>query len=467
MNPQKRHHLFTPIYGILTATWFLFTASAGAAPLTLSQAVTTALANNPDLQSAEEAVSLARSQVDRAKAGWWPTLGLYAEALRADAPSTYLFKTIDQRLFDPGTDFNNPGIVENIEGGLEMQVPLYNGGRTRLAVASSHSGLTAAEARQTSARRRLISEVINSWYDILSSRQFIQIAEESVKTVTAQLEAMTVRYEGGSALKSDLLSLKVRLAEAEERLLASQNRLALSRAALFTLLGREPDTPDGLSLDDPFSEWTPPPYTEGLARALERRNEIKSAKAMESLAETGVKTARSGHHPVINLAGRVYADDDGLDHSMDRANWSVAVRMDLPLFSGFSVDADTRSARARQRSAEALTQNTLLQVRLDVKNAYLRYEEAAKRLQVAQNAVAMGEESLSLVKKQYEGGSATITRYLEAELDRNSARIREAAAYYDMEKSLVAIARATGTSESGPCALFAIPTAHPSINREE
>ncbi len=54
------------------------------------------------------------------------------------------------------------------------------------------------------------------------------------------------------------------------------------------------------------------------------------------------------------------------------------------------------------------------------------------------------EESLSLVKKQYEGGSATITRYLEAELDRNRARTRSAAAYYDRDKAIADIARAVG-----------------------
>lgn len=464
MNQGKTDRL--PVYGLLTAALLLFTTSLGAAPLTLTRAVETAIANNPDLQSAADAVSLARSRIDKARAAYFPTLGLYAEALRADAPSAYLFKTIDQRLFSPDTDFNDPGILTNIEGGLEMRVPVYNGGRNRLAVTAAHSGLTATRAKRASARRHLTAEVINVWYDILSSRQFILIAEESVKTVTAQLEAMTVRFQGGSALKSDLLSLKVRLAEAEEELLASRNRLALSRAALFALLGQEPDTPDTLSPAPPFSPWSPPSYADGLARALTQRCEITGARALVDQAGAGVATAQSGHRPIVNLAGRLYADDDGLSHSADRANWSLALRMDLPLFSGFSVDADTRSAHARARQAETLQKKTRLQIRLDVKNAYLRYDEAEKRLQVAQKAVAMGEETLSLVKKQYDGGSATITRYLEAELARNSARIREAAAYFDRKKALAAIARATATSTGGPGALFAIQPPEPNHPEE-
>jgi outer membrane protein TolC len=48
------------------------------------------------------------------------------------------------------------------------------------------------------------------------------------------------------------------------------------------------------------------------------------------------------------------------------------------------------------------------------------------------------------VKIQYEGGSANVTRYLEAELDRNRASLRQATALYDREKALAEAARATG-----------------------
>ncbi|VVS92118.1 TolC family protein [Desulfoluna spongiiphila] len=458
---NQGHRIRPTLFGILTTALLLVSAPAVAVSLTLPGAVATALVNNPDLQSADETVSLARSRIEKARAAFWPTLGLYAEAMRADAPSAYLFKTIDQRLYEPGTDFNDPGILTNIEGGLEVQMPLYNGGRNHLAMASARSGLDATLARQASTRQQLTAEVIDTWYDILSSRQFILIAQESVKTVTAQLEVMTVRYKGGSALKSDLLSLRVRLAEAEEHLLASRNRLELTRAALFILLGQEPDAPDDLSQEPPFGNWEPPPYARGLKQALERRCEIQGALALEDQAQAGTTAAQSGHRPVVNLAGRLYANDDGFDHSADRANWSIALRMDLPLFSGFSVEADTRSARARERQARTIRQKAVLTVRLDVKNAYLRYEEAVKRLQVARKAVIMGEETLSLVRKQYEGGSATITRYLEAELARNRARIRQTAAYYDKKKALAAIARATATSEQGPGTLFSDPRPQP------
>ena len=70
--------------------------------------------------------------------------------------------------------------------------------------------------------------------------------------------------------------------------------------------------------------------------------------------------------------------------------------------------------------------------------------EAKARLSVAKASVAQAEESLNLVRIQYEGGSATITRYLDAELALNTVRVRETSAVYDLRKARADIGRALG-----------------------
>ena len=82
-------------------------------------------------------------------------------------------------------------------------------------------------------------------------------------------------------------------------------------------------------------------------------------------------------------------------------------------------------------------------------------------MDVARRSVLMAEENLELVKKQYEGGSVTITRYLESELDRNPARIRAASAFFDHEKAVADIARSIGLlSEPGLVVSIAKPSEH-------
>jgi outer membrane protein TolC len=63
---------------------------------------------------------------------------------------------------------------------------------------------------------------------------------------------------------------------------------------------------------------------------------------------------------------------------------------------------------------------------------------------VARANVARAEETLVLVRRQYEGGSATVTRYLEAETDRTDALVREVAARYGVKRAGAALGHVLG-----------------------
>ena len=64
---------------------------------------------------------------------------------------------------------------------------------------------------------------------------------------------------------------------------------------------------------------------------------------------------------------------------------------------------------------------------------------------MATSTVETAGETFGLVKQQYEGGSADITRYLEAELAYNRARMHETTAYFDREIARAHIARSIGS----------------------
>jgi outer membrane protein TolC len=154
--------------------------------------------------------------------------------------------------------------------------------------------------------------------------------------------------------------------------------------------------------------------------------------------------ARGGYLPTVDLDGRYYFDDENMAYDLDRENWVVAVMLNWDLFTGFKTRAAVDRAGADLQETFAEDRKVILAVSKEVKSAYLDLEAARARLHVAERSVAMSEESLSLVRKQYDGGSANITRYLEAELDRNRAKIRATAAFYDRETARAEVGRAIG-----------------------
>ena len=308
----------------------------------------------------------------------------------------------------------------------------------------AETGLDIHQLDRQSVENALIASVIGGYFNVLEGMDFTKIATESVTTVETQLKIMRVRYEAGGALKSDVLSLEVRLAQAREDMVRAKNNYRLSIAALASLLGLHPDTALSCKKGQEVPIELPPDYESGIVQALANRPELQKVRQQIIQSRMALDVARAEYFPRLDAQGRVYYDDPSLDFSNDRRNWTAGIILNWDLFTGFGTRARVGKEKAVLAEMIAADRKTTLSIQLDLKTAYLKLAESEARLTVTKASVAQAEESLRLVKKQYEGGSATITRYLDAELARNRAQIRTTAAFYDQEKARAAVGRALG-----------------------
>ncbi|MFA5701164.1 MAG: TolC family protein, partial [Desulfuromonas sp.] len=417
-------------------------------PLSLPQVLHLCIANNPNLQQMVERVAQAQAMKELAGSAFWPTVGFYTEYIQGNAPSDYLFKVIDQRKLPPNVDFNDPGWFENFESGLTARVNLFNGGRDYLGTRIAREDLHISELERQEVVNNLKAQAITAFYDVLSAQEFVDIAAASVETVAEQLRITQVQYDGGAALRADVLTLKVRLAQAEEVLVESKKRYALAKATLAHLMGFDPgeNSPE-LTLTpqaDGIVFRVPETYADGVIYAFEHRPELAKIRRMLVKSRMGVDVSKADYLPQIDVMGKYYVDDPHMKYDLERENWRAMVLFNWELFSGFSTQAQVRKADAVVRQMVAADREAALNVKLEVQNAYLELEAASARYDVAANSVASAEESYRLVSEYYQGGAVTITRYLAAELDRNRARIHLSAAFYAKIKANAEYARAIG-----------------------
>jgi len=308
----------------------------------------------------------------------------------------------------------------------------------------AETGLDIHELDRRSIENALVESVIHAYFQALAAFDYVEIAKQSVDTVEEQRRVVEVRYRGGGALRSDLLSLEVRLAQAREEMVRAHNNRDLTIAALAILLSFDPDAPLRLQGGETVIRNFPGDYASGLAQALANRPELKKVRHQVVQSYMALDAARTGYLPTVDAYARFYMDDPSADFETSRDNWVAGVVLNWDFFTGMSTRAGVSKARGVLDEMLALDRKTTQNVQLDLKSAYLRLAEAEARLDVTQASVAQAEESLSLVKKEYEGGSATITRYLEAELALNRARTLAKAAYYDKQRALASVGRGIG-----------------------
>lgn len=420
------------------------TSRTGDEMLCLAEAIQRARSNSPDMKVADARIKQADAEVKRARAAFYPYVGMYTEYIRGDAPSAYLFKAIDQRELPPNTNFNDPGDFDNFEFGIKAGVNVFSGNRDVLRHRMAKTGLRSGEMEKAGMDNQLTAMVIHGFYNCLAAERYVEIARQSVITVEEQLRVMKVRFDAGGALKSDLLSLEVRLAGARETVVQSINAYEKAKAALTVMMGTDPGEAIYPVRERAYPLNIPLTYEEGLPLAIENRPDLKSIGLMKDKAGFALGMETSAFYPRVDLMGKYYVDDEDMDYESDRDNWTIGVMVNWDIFTGLSGMAGREKAKAAIEEAEAAMRKALLDAEFEVKSAYLDLKEANARLTVAETRVAMAEESLSLVKKQFEGGTATITRYLEAELAVNQSRINAVSAYYDREKAMAEIGRTLG-----------------------
>jgi outer membrane protein TolC len=416
-----------------------------AGALSAQGAVRLALARNPDLASARARIEAAGAELDAAQAAFYPRLSADAGYLRGDAPSAYLFKTIDARALDTGTDFNHPGTFDNVEAGATLRWNLWNGGRNLLGLWAAEAAGEQAKAGRDAVENTLVAGVLAAFLEARAAGEYLAADADGIRAVEAQVAETKVRVEGGGALRSDLLSLEVRLAEVHEQRLRHDVARRVALAMLRHLLALPTDTPIALAPGGLDTGAPPATVSDALAEAYQHRPELEASRRAIERARLDHDASQRAYLPRLDAEGRLYWDGTASDYDgFSGRNWMAGVALTFDLFDGGSREAAIRRSKAALEEVEAVDRKALLAVALDVETSFLRLDEARARLDVASRSVAAAEETFTLVEKQFRGGAVPITRFLESEAAQTRARTAAIGARLDVDRAGVDVSRAVG-----------------------
>jgi outer membrane protein len=419
---------------------------ATSGPLDLGAALRLVQERNPDLAAAAAQVEAAAAGLRAAGAALRPRLSVDVGWLRSDAPSAALFKSIDAHVFAPTTDFNDPGWITNTEVGATLTQNLFDGGRDRALRRAAATGLEARRAQLDAVRNGLAAAAVAAWLEVHAARELAAADDASVRTVEAQVGELRTRVEGGAALRSDLLSLEVRLAEARERRLRTGLGERLALAALRGLLAWDPGQPLELAErgTEDLAGAVPASLEDARALALEQRPELAATRQAVAGARATLEAAGRSRLPRLDLLARAWGAEDDTSLDLNESNATLMLTLGFDLVDGGARRAGVAAARAHLREALARDRRAWLDVALDVETSWVRLEEARARLDVARQSIGASEETLALVERQFQGGSATVTRYLEAEAARTQVRTAEIRARLDLDRARIDLDRSMG-----------------------
>lgn len=433
----------------LIAAALLSAAAIPAAPsVTLDECVLAALESNPDAEAAAARIEAARAAGRQARSGWWPMLSLGASHARTDNPPQAFMMDLNQRalnMMSPAFNPNEPDDTGNTRLTFGVKYRLLDFGARSSGVAGADAMLAARKAMERAVRNQLAHEVTAAYYGVLQAREMAAVQADQVRSIEESLRTARARLERGATIRADVLSLEVRLAQAQEDLIRARNGVALAVAALNTAVGRDV-VPDGDALQAPADD-PPLPDCGSEEECLRHHPAYRAATAAAAARKAAWRAARAGGRPTVSLFGS--SDWDSEDVSDFEQSYLVGIAAEWDLFDGGRRRGAVAEARAEWEAAEAEAQRTLNQLRLDLRQAALRVREAYERREVAGRAADAAAEALRLTKARYEQGAAELAELLNAEVGLAAIRARHVAAAYDYRVALSNLERARGRLGAG------------------
>ena len=419
------------------------TGDAAPDALTLADVIAIALRANPDLYSASEQISIAEATLGRARAEFYPTLGISQEYGVTNNPVRAFMFDLNQSQLDPNVDFNSPGTRDDFHTGLMLQQNIYAGDRRRHEMHAAAARRSGAVYSLAALQNSLVFQAAEAYYRLLQADVLLDVREEAVQQVEQHLKIVDSRYRNETAVKSDVLSVEVRLAEVREALISARNARELAWAVLENVTG-SPIARRSLPKDVAPAPWggDVDQLEAAITEAQSLRPEVTAMACNRQAANEAVLMAEAGKRPRADAV----ASYDLYTSEFTRGNDSyfVGLVLQLNLFDGGRTRLDVETAMARLRELRAREQRLLLDIELDVRQSHLRLVDARQRLEVTTQAIEQASESLREIEVRYRGQAATITELIDSQVALSNARVRRANAEAEVEIARASLQRAVG-----------------------
>jgi outer membrane protein len=401
----------------------LLSPAAATISITRSDAERLALKNNPRI-SASHLLALAAGQVTReTRSGELPQISGAVTAEKAEDGSRIGAGALtDSRLYT------------HAGAGGSLSQLITDFGRTRDLVATSKLQQKAQDQTALATEQDVLLATDQAFYRLLGAQSLLDVAKATV-AARGDVQNLTSALTK-SALKSDLdLNIaSADLSQAQLLELDAEDAVASASAALAAVLATPADT---LYHAVEGADAAPPPPSADSsatinASAQALRPDLQALRLDAAADQKFAGAQQLQHLPTISalaIGGVTPVAPDGIFVS----HWYAAggVNLNLPLFTGFRIDAQAQEARLRQKATEKQAQDLSDTIARDVRIALLNAQTAFRRIAVADQFRQQTAQALALARTRYKLGLSSIVELSQAQLQSTQAAVAAVNTRYD------------------------------------
>lgn len=326
---------------------------------------------------------------------------------------------------------------------IDFTQPLYEGGQIRYAVKKAKLEQQAMSLQTNVHRSDLKLNLLEQYMELFSLYKQYEVLLRNIEESELRLHDIRRMKREGLITNNDVLRSEMQLTHDRLSLTEAGNNIRLVSQRLDILLGIQEDCllkPDTALLSVPVMLGE---YEGYVSEACRNAPSVVWLRKQTELARNEIKGIRAASLPKLSL----YASNT-LARPISRTmtdlynnNWNIGVSLSYPLSSLYKNNHKRKESQLAVHARLNEEELQLQQIRMEVKTAYLRHQEAVEEVEALRLSVRQAEENYRIMQNRYLNQLAILTDLLDAntvrlnaELQLVHARTRVVYTYYQLQK---------------------------------
>ncbi|HKH62599.1 MAG TPA: TolC family protein [Flavitalea sp.] len=348
---------------------------------------------------------------------------------------------------------NDFGLIEaqfgtkwNANLGLSISQLLFDG-QVFIGLKARKTSIEFQKKNVEVTQEQIKANIYKIYYQLVASRTQIGLLDANITRLQQLLSDTREIYKSGFAEKLDVDKLSVQIANVESERVKALNTIENGYYGLKFLLGMPirdtlvlTDTLTDRQLRDGVLEISNYQYSD--------RKEFQYAELGKKLGEFNIRRYKLSKLPraSLNVSYYTFAQRNQFDFYQGDyfPSSSFALRIDVPLFTGFAANARIRRAELELQQSLNNIENLRLSIDNEVEQARTNFKSAVATMDYQKQNMELAVEVYNQTKKKYEMGLGSNTEINAAQTDLTNAQTNYINSLYQTIIAKVDFLKATG-----------------------
>jgi len=364
---------------------------------TLSEALTQAYKNNPELNAERENIKVSEEDLNISKADYLPTLTLSGSKSQEDTN-----KLTNQTGGDANVTDVDPQTTS-----ITIEQTLIDFGRNA-EHEKNKIGINLAKAKLLKKEQDILYKAIEAYTGLILANEKFEINQVNVSLLERQVETDSIRLERGQVTLSDVAQSESSLAEAQARFIQAQNEVLTSKLNYENIIGPLSNS-KSLVKNSTLNFIMPENLNSAIELSKKNNPDLTIAKLEYEQSEKDTTIARSDLSPTAKLSfERSYSED--LSSTYDKREKNILkATVSWPFYSGGKNRATYKKNQNLQTRKRLLLNNTTKINKTNVASAWSNFQSSKSLLNSVQLQVRAAEIANEGITAEYESGLGRTT----------------------------------------------------------